>query len=50
MSQFHLLGDGTPEELATPPSSSPSTVLQVGGRDLRASPLVGRRPALERGV
>src|SRR5262249_14514686 len=47
VSQFHLLGDGTPEELATPPVFIAFDMLRAGERDLRAKPLAYRRPALE---
>jgi bifunctional non-homologous end joining protein LigD len=47
VSQFHLLGDGTPEEPATPPVFIAFDLLQDGARDLRARPLSYRRPALE---
>src|SRR5438477_6160586 len=47
VSQFHLLGEGSPDELATPPVFIAFDVLQVGARDLRARPLRDRRPALE---
>src|SRR3989440_7303752 len=50
VSQFHLLGEGTPEELATPPVFIAFDVLQVGARDLRARPLADRRRALEDAV
>ena len=47
VSQFHLLGEGGPDELATPPVFIAFDVLQVGARDLRVRPLRDRRPALE---
>jgi bifunctional non-homologous end joining protein LigD len=50
VSQFHLLGEGTPDELATPPVFIAFDMLQIGARDLRARPLRDRRPALEAAI
>jgi bifunctional non-homologous end joining protein LigD len=48
VSQFHLLGDGAPEELTTPPVFIAFDLLRAGARDLRTQPLAYLRPALER--
>ena len=50
VSQFHLLGDGAPEELVTPPVFIAFDLLRSGARDLRARPLAYRWPALEDAV
>ena len=47
VSQFHLLGDSTTGELATPPVFIAFDVLSAGARDLRDRPLSYRRPTLE---
>jgi len=47
VSQFHLLGDSSTGELATPPVFIAFDLLRFGARDLRARPLAYRRPALE---
>jgi ATP-dependent DNA ligase len=47
ISRFHLLGDDTHGEIATPPVFIAFDVLHTRGRDLRGRPLRERRDALE---
>jgi bifunctional non-homologous end joining protein LigD len=47
VSQFHLLGESSTGELATPPVFIAFDLLRAGPRDLRDRPLSYRRPALE---